>query len=441
MTARRFDINGWFEVDRNPLSKAGVFPYLGRSIGAGTDKFPSGDPNKIYWVLRPPEELSSPETVASFRLLPFVDEHSMLGAEEDRLKPAEDKGVHGVIGERTYYDAEDDTLYGNLKVWSEKLKADIDAGKKEISCGYRCIYDFTPGVYKGVRYDAVQRVIRGNHVALVERGRMGPGVAVLDAFAMDAKDLSGMDPETLQKIAAALQAALDVVTQAMSGGGGAGGDTNSGGDTASGGGGKDTVGGGGGNDTVGGGSGKDTIGGSGKDADTVAGGAGQDSISGGSGEDSASGKDAGADTMTKDTGNDTMGGGSGQDAITTLDEARAVIERQGKELAALKAAKPETGMDEAAMVASLSKRDALAGRLKDHVGTFDHSGMTHAQVAEYGVEKLGLKDVPKGSEAVALDAFMTAKGDPSKVAATSGQDGAAPKTSFVDRHVKPEAAA
>lgn len=434
MTARRFDINGWFEVDRNPLSKAGVFPYLGRQIGAGTKTFPTGDPNKIYWVLRPPEELASPETVASFRLLPFVDEHSMLGAEEDKLKPAEDKGVHGVIGERTYYDAEDDTLYGNLKVWSEKLKADIDAGKKEISCGYRCIYDFTPGVYKGVRYDAVQRVIRGNHVALVERGRMGPGVAVLDAFAMDAKDLLGMDPETLQKIGAALQAALDVVTAAMSGGGG--GDTNSGGDTASGGGGKDTVGGGGGNDTVSGGAGKDTVSGSGKDADTVAGGAGEDSISGGSGADTACGKDSGADTMK----NDTVSGGDGQDAITTLDEARAVIDRQAKELAALKGAQ-SSGMDEAAMVASLSKRDALAGRLKDHVGTFDHSGMTHAQVAAYGVEKLGLKDIPAGSEAVALGAYLDAKGDPSKVAAAHGEDGAAPKTSFVDRHVKPEAAA
>ena len=33
-TARRYDGNGWFEIAANPLSKVGVFPYTGASIGA-----------------------------------------------------------------------------------------------------------------------------------------------------------------------------------------------------------------------------------------------------------------------------------------------------------------------------------------------------------------------------------------------------------------------
>lgn len=39
----------------------------------------------------------------------------------------------------------------------------------------------TPGTYKGQKYDGVMRDIQGNHVALVEAGRAGPDVVVMDA--------------------------------------------------------------------------------------------------------------------------------------------------------------------------------------------------------------------------------------------------------------------
>lgn len=407
MSARRHDVNGWFEVERNPLSKAGVFPYLGRQIGAP-------GPNRLYYVLRPAEELGSAETVASFRLMPFVDEHAMLGSEDDGLTPAEEKGVHGVIGERVFFDPTDGVLYGNLKVWSEKLAADISGGKKQLSAGYRCVYDFTPGAYNGERYDAVQRVMRGNHLALVERGRMGPEVAVLDQFAMDMKDATPMDPELMQKVLAALQAAVVAVQGAMGGGGGdtTNGDTNSGA----------------GGDTVAGEAGKDTVTGDGA-ADTVGGGDGNDTISGGDGNDTASGKD-GDMTMS---GNDTTSGGNAQDALTT--DERAELNRLR---AAAKTPAP-VGMDETAMVQTFAKRDALADRLKGHVGTFDHAGMTLAEVAAYGVAKLGLTDVPKGQEVVALDVALQAKGSPSGPVVTGAQDVAARET-FVQKHLAGSAA-
>lgn len=34
MSAQTTDINGYVEIKGNPLSKVGVFPYLGREIGA-----------------------------------------------------------------------------------------------------------------------------------------------------------------------------------------------------------------------------------------------------------------------------------------------------------------------------------------------------------------------------------------------------------------------
>jgi len=173
-TARQYDINGWAEIKGNPISKVGVFPYSGAQIS------PDLEQDKIYHVYRPEEELSDPETIESFKLIPWTDEHAMLGSEDDGLTGAERKGVHGVIGEDVYF--EEGYLKGNLKIFSNKLAELIDSGKKELSIGYRCIYDIVTGVYNGVRYDAIQRQIRGNHVALVEEGRSGHDVAVLDHF-------------------------------------------------------------------------------------------------------------------------------------------------------------------------------------------------------------------------------------------------------------------
>jgi len=191
-SARIMDQNGFFEVKKNPISKVGVFPYMGASIGAE-------EPDRIYNVYRPEEELSDPECINSFKLVPFVDDHNMIG---DGAMAAEDKGIHGVTGEEVSFS--DGTLFANLKVFSNALKNLIDNGKKELSCGYRCVYEFAEGVYNGVKYDVIQRQIRGNHLALVDEGRMGKEVAVLDSmtFTFDAKEIVDMEeketPETTE---------------------------------------------------------------------------------------------------------------------------------------------------------------------------------------------------------------------------------------------------
>ena len=172
-SARKEDGNGWTVIEGNPLSKVGVFPYLGMQIS------PEFEPDKIYNVYRPAEELASDECIVSFKLLPWVDDHEMLGSESDGLTPAEKKGVAGVIGEDVYF--EFPYLKGNLKVFSEEMDELIKSGKKELSIGYYCEYDIVQGTYDGISYDAIQRNIRGNHVALVDEGRAGPDVAVLDS--------------------------------------------------------------------------------------------------------------------------------------------------------------------------------------------------------------------------------------------------------------------
>lgn len=165
----QIDVNGWAEKRDNPLSCVGVYPYLGKDIPGAPD------PGKIYYVYRPEEELADPECINSFKLVPWIDEHAMLGEE---FTAPEHKGVQGVIGEDVYY--RDGTLFGNIKIWGNNLKNLISSGKRELSCGYRCMYEAAQGVFNGQRFDYIQRCIRGNHLALVDQGRMGAGVAVMD---------------------------------------------------------------------------------------------------------------------------------------------------------------------------------------------------------------------------------------------------------------------
>lgn len=339
-SARKYDLNGWFEVADNPISKEGIFPY-------SSDQVQGPEMGRLYRVYRPAEELSDPETLASFRLLPIIDDHTMLG---EGGTPAEDKGVAGVIGENVRF--EGGKLLANLKIYSDALAKKIKAGKTELSCGYRCTYDFTPGVWNGQEYDAVQRQIRGNHLALVDEGRMGRDVAILDhmTFTADAKEISPVDEE-LKQMLASIVARLDKLEAGEVGEKPAGDEDP----TAK------------------------------PEADPAAAGD----------EDPAAKPEA--DPAVAGDEDPAAAEKTGMDALTK--QVKALTAK----VAAL-TAKP--AMDEALLVNTIARKTDLANRLTPHIGVFDHSKMTLADVAKYGVEKLELKNVPKGSELVALDAAL-----------------------------------
>ena len=184
---KQVDKNDFWFIENNPITKVGVYPYLGKQISQDCE------PDKIYYVLRPKEELFRKETLESLRLIPLIDGHTMIG--KDFTAP-EDKGLDGTLGDNVSHDT--DTIYNDLKIFSNKMKEEIKSGKKELSLGYFCKYDKQPGTYKGQRYDYVQRDISANHLALVDKGRMGADVRVYDsknipegeAFAMDSIDIA-----------------------------------------------------------------------------------------------------------------------------------------------------------------------------------------------------------------------------------------------------------
>ena len=211
MSKRVVDINGWITIKDNPILKAGIFPYLGSEIG-------QGEPSRVYKVLRSEEELSKPETIKSFELVPLINEHFVLG---ELGTDTDDKPIDGIVGESIYFEAP--YLKSNIKVFGKHIKKLIEVGKIELSAGYSCKY--IP-VENNPDYDFIQTDIRANHLALVEAGRNGSDVAVQDAlkFTLDSKELlmnledilaqiSALSDEDKAKLLATLKPAEDENTE------------------------------------------------------------------------------------------------------------------------------------------------------------------------------------------------------------------------------------
>ena len=166
--SKEVDSNSFELVKDNPLSAEGVYLYSGKMIG-----LPDLDPNKLYPVYRPAEELE--KAADSFNNVPFIIGHEMIGKD---ATPYDQRPASGVLTNVKYKAGK---LYGDLKIWSEKMKDKILSGVKELSLGYKSVYERSRGVFKGQTYDFIQRNLRGNHLALVKNGRMGSEMRVYDA--------------------------------------------------------------------------------------------------------------------------------------------------------------------------------------------------------------------------------------------------------------------
>lgn len=181
-TRRKYDHNGWYEVDENPIARSGILEYLGASIS------PSLVPDKIYRVWRPDEELDNPDTLKSFSLIPWFSRHEMAG---DGATDAERIGIQGITGETPRFDQQTKTLVSKIKAIGSSLMGAIEGGIKQLSIGMKCDWIIESGITPdGEPYDVRQINIRGNHLASVPEGRAGSAVAVMDSsdmitFAMD----------------------------------------------------------------------------------------------------------------------------------------------------------------------------------------------------------------------------------------------------------------
>jgi hypothetical protein len=78
----------------------------------------------------------------------------------------------------------------------ETIDAIMRGDVREVSCGYKVDYSAEPGVTSdGQHYDGIQRNIRGNHVAIVNRARAGAQVRLM----LDSADAAVNDLVNLSK--------------------------------------------------------------------------------------------------------------------------------------------------------------------------------------------------------------------------------------------------
>jgi len=111
---------------------------------------------------RPPEEAFNADSLASIRGKPIT------------------LGHHGLVSSANYREAKPvGTVISDGRQDGNNIRADVviyslDTDDRELSCGYQTELEETPGVTEdGQHYDAIQRNIVYNHLAIVPRGRAG----------------------------------------------------------------------------------------------------------------------------------------------------------------------------------------------------------------------------------------------------------------------------
>lgn len=139
-------------VDRPILTSTGIFEYHN----------PDGS---IRRELRLPEDVFDPESLKSYKGRPIIITHDAGLVTKDNV--AENQiGTILTEGYRSNDDVRAEIIIHN----TDEMK---EAGLKELSLGYNLDLEETPGVWEGQHYDARQRNIRINHLALVREARAG----------------------------------------------------------------------------------------------------------------------------------------------------------------------------------------------------------------------------------------------------------------------------
>lgn len=202
-SVRSIDESGHLRVARTVISKAQVDPYFGREIpGFATLGL---EPDRIYQMLRCPQELEKSAPTAKGKQILF--KHIYV----DSKTPEKELTV-GAIGSDVTY--EDGKLYADLTFWDDEAISLIDSEKME-QLSYSYYFDpvMTPGEFEGIGYDGVMRNIHGNHLALVERGRIGRDAVISDSLPLDMRLNMKLKKGALALITARLRgAAQDGVT-------------------------------------------------------------------------------------------------------------------------------------------------------------------------------------------------------------------------------------
>lgn len=159
-----------------PIARTGTQQYLPRELGL--------EGEGLITVFRNENEVFKPAAIASFEGKPVTDNHPPVDVMPDNYS-IYTKGV--VQNVRRGNGDQQDKILADLIIYDANLIAEIESGKREISCGYDCLYkNNNDGTY-------YQANIIGNHVAVVDNGRAGSTVSIKDEKPKGVKQVNKKD--------------------------------------------------------------------------------------------------------------------------------------------------------------------------------------------------------------------------------------------------------
>jgi hypothetical protein len=168
----RYLDNG-FMVAQPRIARSGIQLYSGYECGMA-------DEDATVRVYRPQSEVFSNDAMRSYTHMPITNDHP--GEMVDSKNWS--KYSKGDTGDEAVRDGGFVRVPMMLK--DHSVVEAFKSGKKQLSVGYGCQLDFTPGVVPegdvdaGKAYDCVQYDIRGNHLAVVTDARGGPKLSIGD---------------------------------------------------------------------------------------------------------------------------------------------------------------------------------------------------------------------------------------------------------------------
>lgn len=146
-------------------------PIVGRT---GIQLYRNAD-GTVRKELRPPEEVFKADSLRSYAGKPITDDHPGVPVTAKNAK----KLTVGTM--QTEGKQDGDNVVASITIYDQDtIDKVLNGGKRELSLGYKVDLEESPGVWNGQEYDAIQRNIRVNHLAIVAQGRAGNARLNLD---------------------------------------------------------------------------------------------------------------------------------------------------------------------------------------------------------------------------------------------------------------------
>lgn len=167
--------DGYMAV-RAKAARTGVYDYAGSEVDPENKHGLRDTP--IVKVLRDEQTVFDSVAAHSFIGKPITDDHPTQAVTRDNWRDHARGVIMGAMREGDY-------LAFDLLLTDGAAIDKVQSGKRELSNGYDAnleFGDFTAA--DGTKCQARQTSIKGNHIALVDRGRAGPECRIVDAIAI-----------------------------------------------------------------------------------------------------------------------------------------------------------------------------------------------------------------------------------------------------------------